>query len=648
MKATITTILLLLGLSTFSQDHYPIKNFLKSNCYSFDMVSHYSWSNFTAVTNRKQDAIISLGLTGLRLSTDAYANKDDNNSLYWLSPDRRGFQTDTGIILLKKRKPDFEINLCYQNQPKNIQGEWLFRSTVYRHYGSDPNVASTYSELGHDCAVLAARLGRNTNAQDYPVYNSPYWWEPRQLPYKGQNLVNIIAAGNEWDNQYSNYDLTTGLFVNKPTYSGSQYAIAWSVVYDSVKRADPTMLVSTTGIANGDPQILSDAIKWCNANRAGKLPFDVAEHHFYPWGWPWQGSLPGELSITPEAKKVKAAIGDVKLIAGEWSWDENPKSDIGAPAHDGYTSQQTVGQCAIRQIIKFSQIGLFGGYYYRLNPDYLPGIDSSAATFATSGLLKQTDDSCHIVRRTVGDYFAQVSAFGDYAYADSKRDDSVQVHRLTKAGAELYSAWTIESISQYTDQRGVAHPLWHERKYDYPFPAGTIYRLNDDSSGVFKKERHAAGNVTLTSSPIFFVADPVNSPLPVHLITFTAQKINQSVVIKYAVQDALKIEVERSADSRTWTNLGEGIFNNVIDRNPEPGRNYYRLKMYDQDGSFTYSFILSLQFGQGKAGKVTLVNSIGQELRHGSSNDVSAWKTELHPGVYLFRYEDHTEKYLKN
>jgi hypothetical protein len=530
-------ILLITSLTAFGQQHYPLKNFLKSNCYSWDMVSHYSWGNFTDVTNRKQDAIVSLGLTGLRLSIDADASKTDDNGAYWFSPNRPGFQTDTAILLLKKRKPDFKINLCYQNQPKNIKAEWLFRSTVYRHFGSDPNLSSTYSELAHDCAVLTARGGRNVNAQDYPVYNSPWKYEPRQIVYKGQNLFYIIAAGNEWDNQYSNYDLTTGLFVNKPTYSGAQYAIAWSAVYDSVKKTDPTMLVSTTGIANGDPQILTDAIAWCNANRGGKLPFDIAEHHFYPWGWPWQGSLPGELSITPEAKKVKDAIGDLKLSAGEWSWDENPKSDIGAPAHDGYTSQQTVGQCAIRQIVKFSQIGLFDGYYYRLNPDYLPGIDSSAATFATSGLLKQTDDSCHIVRRTVGDYFAQVSFFGDYVYADSKRDDSVQVHRLTNAAKEVYAAWTVERITQYSDSRGVTHPLWHERKYDYFFPAGTIYKLNDDSSGILKQERHVAGNVTLNSSPIFFVPDL--TILPIRDVPPPAQKQKPKEHFKYYVINAL-------------------------------------------------------------------------------------------------------------
>lgn len=491
------------------QTHYPIKNFLRSNAYGWDFISHYSWSNFTNVTNRKQEAIAQMGLTGLRVSSDAYANKDSANKVYLFNPEKRGFQTDSGMVLLRKRIPNLTIDFCYQNQPYNIQAEYAaagVKSTVYRHYGSDPNLSSSYSEIAHDCLVLASRGGTNANVPDYPLFQSQYWWEPKQVMYKGAGFYNIIEPGNEWDNQYSNVNATTGLYDDKtPAYTGAQYAAAWSAVYDSVKKADPNMLVSTTGIANGNPQIMTDAINWCKTNRAGQLPFDIWQQHHYPWGWPLKGGLPGELSIIPEIQKVKAACPSCLYSVGEWSWDVNPNSPINAPAHDGYSAEQTRGQVAVRTIFKFSQIGVHDAYWFRLYTDYDPNIDADENPFATSSLLKQLDDSCHIVRTTVGDYFMQTSAFGDYVFSKVVRDDSVQVLKFTKQGAaDLYIMWTVERITKYTDAQGVTHPVWNERKYNYNFnAAGTRYDLNDDSSGVLKSQPFYGGSVQLSSKPVF-------------------------------------------------------------------------------------------------------------------------------------------------
>lgn len=490
----LAIILLFISLTSSAQ-HYPIKNFLGTNLYSWDLVGHYSYSQ--NITDRKQQALASLKITQIRLSTDVYANKDTDNLVYRLSPEARGFKMDTGIVLLRKLIPNLTVNLCYQNQPKNIQKEYAAvgeRSTVYRHQSSDPGLSSSYSELAHDCAVLAARGGTNINAPDYPLYKQ-LWYEPQQVMYKGQGFYNIIGPENECDNQYSN---------DKPL-NGSQYAAMWAAVYDSVKKIDQNMLVSTTGIANGDPKIMSDAIAWCNLNRGGKLPFDIWEQHHYPWGWPLSGGLPGELSIIPEIQKVKSACPSCLYSVGEWSWDINPHSPINAPAHDGYSAEQSRGQAAVRTIFKFSQIGVHDAYWYRAYSTYDPNIDSSWNQFETSSLLKQTDDSCHWVRHTVGDYFAQISVFGDYSFSKVLRDDSVQVLKFTKqGGADLYVMWTVERITKYTDSKGVTHPVWNERKYNYQFNASGIrYDLNDDSSGVLKQQPYYPGTVELSSKPLF-------------------------------------------------------------------------------------------------------------------------------------------------
>jgi hypothetical protein len=507
MKRTCTTLFFFICMAAFGQQHYPIKNLLGVNDYTWDNVSHYSYSNFTDITNRKQDAIKYIGITRLRLSSDVYANKDDQNASYLFSPERRGFQTDTGIVLLKKKIPGIIINLCYQNQPVNIQHEWSAsgkKSTAYIHYGADKNNPASFKEIAHDCYVLAARGGKNINVRDYPLWVSPNWWEPKQTMYKGAAFYDIIEPGNEWDNQYSNDD----------PFTGAQYAAMLSAVYDSIKKADASMLVSTTGIANGDPKFLTDAIAWCKANRGGQLPFDLAQHHFYPWGWPLSGGLPGELSIIPEAKKILSAAGNVPLVVGEWSFDTNPNSPINAPAHDGYTAEQTRAQAAIRTILKFAQIGIHSSYWYRLFPSYDPNIDSSWIQFETSYLAKQIDDSNHITIMPVGYYFRQLSTFGDYVFSTALRDDSVQVLKFIKPGApDLYAMWTVEKMDQFTDGRGVTHPLWKERKYKYVLPvAGMRLDFTDDASGTLAQSPFLEQEVELTSKP-FFVTTNIILPL---------------------------------------------------------------------------------------------------------------------------------------
>jgi hypothetical protein len=656
LKAISTILICLLcSLSCFGQAHYPLNNFLEAVAHPWDITPGIGvYKNHDLLFERTQSSIISLKLTGLRLYNDVYASRD--SLTYRLSPEGRGFQTDEGILSLKSKKPGFDILYCWQGMPTAFQNEWNaagVKSTTYRRYASDPSSSLSYTDIAHDCYVLTSRGGRNKNVPDYPLFVAE-WWAPAQVMYKGAGIYDAIEGGNEWDNRWSN---------DRPM-TGTQYAIAWSPTYDSIKKADPSMQVSTTGLCEADPKTLIDAWAWVNQNRGGKFPADMIQVHSYPWSWyrGLSGGSPGEFSIIPEVKKMIDAAKGIPVIVGEWSWDVNRDSPINAPAFDNYTAEKSRALLAIRTIIKFSQIGVYKSYWYRINQDYFTGDplggnfanDNNGTQFATSALRRQVDDSGQYVKTTVGDYFGQLTQFGDYSYKDSEADnDSLQIHRLADPiGRVAFALWAPEIITSWTDWKGVSHPEFTQRRIKHTLPTGTIYRFSDDSSGVMTQEHIAAGPVEINSKPFFFVADPAPTPLPVKIITFTVQKIQQSAVIKYAVQDAAKVEVERSADGRTWTNLGEGIFNNVIDRSPSPGRNYYRLKMYEQDGSFSYSFIRTLQFDHGKNERVMMVNSIGQVLKQGYNQDVERWKAELKHGtwpmgVYYFRYENNTEPFLK-
>ena len=98
-------------------------------------------------------------------------------------------------------------------------------------------------------------------------------------------------------------------------------------------------------------------------------------------------------------------------------------------------------------------------------------------------------------------------------------------------------------------------------------------------------------------------------PLPVSLISFTVQKLNNSEgLLKWQTSSEINsshFEIERSIDAINFENIG--IVNaagnsslelnyNFIDVTPMRGFNYYRLKQVDIDGRFVYTPTRLLRF----------------------------------------------------
>ncbi|MEM7374740.1 MAG: T9SS type A sorting domain-containing protein [Bacteroidota bacterium] len=112
-----------------------------------------------------------------------------------------------------------------------------------------------------------------------------------------------------------------------------------------------------------------------------------------------------------------------------------------------------------------------------------------------------------------------------------------------------------------------------------------------------------AGNGTEAGSVRVFEA----SPLPVHLLSFTARQENQQVFLRWTTSRETNnagFQIERSMDKDHWLDAGfvEGEGNQVsrtdyqfVDLFPQDGINYYRLKQVDLDGSFFYSSIIAVQ-----------------------------------------------------
>jgi hypothetical protein len=485
----------------------PLKNLLGINCHQWDVASHPQQTGKEARTTALQNAIISTSFSWLRIYTDATVIKDGSNLTFMFSPDGRGYMQDEAIAQLKKSNPSLKVNICYQNAPKNIQAEWTGKkNTQYRHVNSDPSKPEAWAELAADMAVIAARGGTNTNVADYPLFTSPNWWDPKQIMLKGSGLYDQVEAQNELDNNWSNDQ-----FLN-----GSQYAVLWKVVYDAVKKVDPNISVSSTGVMTENPQVLTDALNYSKSQGWGKI-FDKYQFHCYPWGWSKDiaSALPPEMNMIPAAKKVVAAAGGIPCIIGEWGFDLHPDSDMGVRPFGPYTGEEIRSYWICRSLLGFLMAGIDTAFYYREYQDYGLKNDTNATIFETSSLFIK-DDQDVITRRLSGDVFKQLSGFGDFSFDAAIVDNDVQkVYRFTNGTKQLYAGWTIEKVSLVTVPNGsytTNRAVFTEVKSNYNFPAGT--RLDLQPGDSMQQTAFAGGTIELSTKPVFVLVDGATPPTP--------------------------------------------------------------------------------------------------------------------------------------
>ncbi len=169
--------------------------------------------------------------------------------------------------------------------------------------------------------------------------------------------------------------------------------------------------------------------------------------------------------------------------------------------------------------------------------------------------------------------------------------------------------------------------------------------------------------------------------LPVELLQFTAQKQNQTVLLNWITaseKDNSKFIVEHSSDGIIFSSIGEikGAGNSFtehkyafIDKTPNNGINYYRLRTVDFSGQFTLSNIISIDFLSKKAviiypnlvtdilninlttdteGKISydVINNAGQSVIFKSlvlksgSNLLDSNLSDLPSGIYYLRFEE--------
>jgi hypothetical protein len=135
------------------------------------------------------------------------------------------------------------------------------------------------------------------------------------------------------------------------------------------------------------------------------------------------------------------------------------------------------------------------------------------------------------------------------------------------------------------------------------FPVATALTANVIQSfgaGFFQVGTHATVNHANAAS-YHYAAMSGGNTLPVELLSFSAKKENDDVIIKWSTASEINNDfftIERSTDGDHWEILKESkgagnssslIEYSELDENPHNGISYYRLKQTDYDGQFKYS-----------------------------------------------------------
>lgn len=129
----------------------------------------------------------------------------------------------------------------------------------------------------------------------------------------------------------------------------------------------------------------------------------------------------------------------------------------------------------------------------------------------------------------------------------------------------------------------------------------------------------------------------VCSALPVTLSTFKAFTENSTIRIQWTTLSEIYssyFEIQQSTNGKNWHVIGripakmnsdKKTLYEFTQNNPAPGNNYYRLKMIDQDNSFSFSRIIKVNF-DGDSGSLVYPNPVSKTLYLRSGSQIKSVK----------------------
>ncbi len=270
----------------------------------------------------------------------------------------------------------------------------------------------------------------------------------------------------------------------------------------------------------------------------------------------------------------------------------------------------------------------------------------------------------------------------------TQNKDTAILNWSAVSGIDGYNVY--RSTEEFGDYIKVNTSLVDTNHYMDPISDDTSYFYRIES---YELVENSAGSYYESSVGEVIESDKNAAPLPVTLIRFKANKQDDVIALDWTVADEIDFshyELEKLDEATgEWTMHSEiaarGDAHSItqyeqIDNQPNFGRNVYRLKMVDYDGSFEYSKLEIVEFHLGmQAGEFqispTLVNDYlkvnSEELKRNLSkeytiSDISGnvldrivlngsnqrvELSDLPSGIYFISdsdYQGKTRKFIKN
>lgn len=170
---------------------------------------------------------------------------------------------------------------------------------------------------------------------------------------------------------------------------------------------------------------------------------------------------------------------------------------------------------------------------------------------------------------------------------------------------------SVNGFASFSSLGGPTTPIpdnasWRDQgPYSYTIPAGNptevcfrIYGLSAEASaGTWRFD-----NVELAGT----------NSLPIELLTFTSRAAENAIALTFSTATETNndyFSIERSANGFQYTEIGrvngagtsyEPQNYSFTDERPLPGKNYYRLRQVDFDGKFSYSPVVTANFGKAQ------------------------------------------------
>lgn len=229
---------------------------------------------------------------------------------------------------------------------------------------------------------------------------------------------------------------------------------------------------------------------------------------------------------------------------------------------------------------------------------------------------------------------------GDYLYI-AYYEDGVKVYDISNRTAPVVAGY-FDTHSQNTDYGTSYEGCWGV----YPYlPSGNIL-ASDQANGLFVLGQNTSFPVILTNYRIENLDDQVR------ILWTTTREVNHDRFVLERSQDGENFEAFRTIPGQGDTEAPRDY--EVNDFEPLEGRSYYRLTQIDQDGTTTYSEVLTVRRGKSfhfigvvpnpaVAGRDT-----GIEFDLEKSSKVDVLVTDLVGHIVHHQIQDYAEGYQRH